>query len=612
MDAFKDFSGVGPDEHIAYLVRQGSCTQEKLQNAADGLIGIAEKCNMEQLKALAKVGAVQPLVLMLSHRMAHQALSREKAAICLNILAKHEDLRVSIVQQKLLPSVAKWCEEGTPGLQLAIGLLLGSLAQDPDNQAIIHQQGLSPVILAMGTPACTFDLGEQLTGPSGPLRAALCRLIAQLALNSTCQLELVELGALAFLLKQAIILGPPPAPPPDEWIAAERLRISELPEGSEQQMLAGENLEEELKPKQGPPAVEVRREACRGLWNMAAYSVNQTKLSELGAIEVLLKLLREEEAPEAVRIQASGALSNLCLNEEIALAVSEQNGAEDMMVLCVSGVNALEKNGAAGLSNMCNLPSVREEMVEYGGAPIMVNILQKASDKGDKEMQKCACGALMNLALHPPHRKEILANDGVPLLLKVTDHEDTVNNAAVQEPAAGCLALMAWDVEAQKMIVQHDGLTMLVKLANSPHIPVMLTAAEALDKFVANDKYRDLLTSAGGVDVLQLYARKMITERSKRGKPQVRPKRPFEKQPRVSATRGSTLRGPPPRYRPITPGPLYEAEALSWWPGTEERPLSRGDSHPHKRSSESTRRPQSWSRDDSSDDSSQTCSSDNG
>ena len=100
MDAFKDFSGVGPDEHIAYLVRQGSCTQEKLQNAADGLIGIAEKCNMEQLKALAKVGAVQPLVLMLSHRMAHQALSREKAAICLNIMAKHEDLRVSIVQQK--------------------------------------------------------------------------------------------------------------------------------------------------------------------------------------------------------------------------------------------------------------------------------------------------------------------------------------------------------------------------------------------------------------------------------------------------------------------------------------------------------------------------------
>ena len=40
-----------------------------------------------------------------------------------------------------------------------------------------------------------------------------------------------------------------------------------------------------------------------------------------------------------------------------------------MMVLCVSGVNALEKNGAAGLSNMCNLPSVREEMVEYVRLP---------------------------------------------------------------------------------------------------------------------------------------------------------------------------------------------------------------------------------------------------
>ena len=49
----------------------------------------------------------------------------------------------------------------------------------------------------------------------------------------------------------------------------------------------------------------------------------------------------------------------------------------------------------------------------------MVNILQKASEKADKEMQKCACGALMNLALHPQHRQEILANDGVPLLLKV-------------------------------------------------------------------------------------------------------------------------------------------------------------------------------------------------
>lgn len=209
----------------------------------------------------------------------------------------------------------------------------------------------------------------------------------------------------------------------------------------------------------------------------------------------------------------------------------------------------------------------------------MLGILQKALDAGDKELQKACSGALMNMSLHAEHRSQMVANGGIPLLLKVTDHEDAVNNADVQEPAAGCLALIALDHESQRQMVQLDGIPVLIKLANSPHIPVMLAAAEALDKFVANDEYRDLLQEAGGVDTLQIYARKMVKERNKRGKPKPRPPRPYEKQPRVSTGKGSTIQGPPPRYRPITPGPLYEAEALSWWPGTEDRPLSRGDSH---------------------------------
>ena len=85
--------------------------------------------------------------------------------------------------------------------------------------------------------------------------------------------------------------------------------------------------------------------------------------------------------------------------------------------------------------------------------------------------------------------------------------------------------------------------------------------------------------SAGGVKALQLYARKMIKERNKKGTTLTRPPKQYQKTERIQIERSTSFISPPPRYRPITPAALYEMEAVQWWPGTEQRPLSSGDAH---------------------------------
>ena len=97
MEYFRNRLGVGPDVHIAYLVRQGTCTQEKLQTACKGLTDIANECDTEAtsvlpqpgaqlwrqgLNALVKIGALQPLIMMMAHRMSHHPVTRAMAAEC--------------------------------------------------------------------------------------------------------------------------------------------------------------------------------------------------------------------------------------------------------------------------------------------------------------------------------------------------------------------------------------------------------------------------------------------------------------------------------------------------------------------------------------------------
>merc|ERR1711988_2012776 len=79
----------------------------------------------------------------------------------------------------------------------------------------------------------------------------------------------------------------------------------------------------------------------------------------------------------------------------------------------------------------------------------------------------------------------------------------------------------------------------------------------------------------GGIEALQMYARGVVKRRSSSGRDKPRPPRDFEGAPSPHKSKGSySFPTPPPHYRPVTPAPLYEVDAMEWWPNTSDAPLS--------------------------------------
>ena len=121
MERFRDYLGVSPEVFIAYLIRQGTCTQAKLIQACTGIQKVATRLESADAKAaaagepstegdldresLAKLGVLPPLILLLNSKQGHSEVVQIEGLKCLNLLCKTYSIKAQVVQLDILDHV---------------------------------------------------------------------------------------------------------------------------------------------------------------------------------------------------------------------------------------------------------------------------------------------------------------------------------------------------------------------------------------------------------------------------------------------------------------------------------------------------------------------------
>jgi hypothetical protein len=150
--------------------------------------------------------------------------------------------------------------------------------------------------------------------------------------------------------------------------------------------------------KNNESSAEVVEKAAGAIWSLAPNNDNQIKLSELGACELLLLVMKKYENSAVVVQQAAGALGNLAVNNnDNKIKLSNLGACES----CVSMLKIHSKVLATGLQLLrCSesLLSVEANRKRYSSSGFLVianQILKDASmislhDRFKKLIELCS------------------------------------------------------------------------------------------------------------------------------------------------------------------------------------------------------------------------------
>ncbi|XP_022863476.1 protein ARABIDILLO 1 isoform X1 [Olea europaea var. sylvestris] len=252
-----------------------------------------------------------------------------------------------------------------------------------------------------------------------------------------------------------------------------------------------------------------------------------------GGIRLLLNLARSWR--EGLQSEAAKAIANLSVNANVAKAVAEEGGISILANLARSVNKLVAEEAAGGLWNL----SVGEEhkvvfllfyifirfpalflkfdssdffqgaIAEAGGVKALVDLIFKWSGStGGEGVLERAAGALANLAADDKCSMEVASVGGVRALVTLARN---CKFEGVQEQAARALANLAahGDSNGNNAAVGQEAgsLEALVQLIRSPHDGVRQEAAGALWNLSFDDRNREAIAGAGGVEALVALAR---------------------------------------------------------------------------------------------------------
>jgi len=417
------------------------------------------------------------------------------------------------------------------GLLLEMIKLGATLASQDENQMIMANKGLIPSILA------------QTNHEIDDIKYHVARGIANLALNPQNQIMIAESAGVKAMLG-----------------------LTQAATKEYRDEVAETIIESE-------PLHHIQEEALRGLWNLCSNSDNQTAVAEMGGIEMICELLKAS-GNVRVRSQCAGAIANLALTDTGRDALLEQDAHEYLMELMYEEEEPLAaRNAASALSNLALEDETRKQLFDMGVVETMKIICQTTDAHPDA--QRGAAGVLWNIAISAENRAN-MAEEGVVEVLLALAHTDNSHIPGVQEPAAGCLSLLCMEKEIRERVLSSGLFENIIFLTKSADDRVMTAAAEVIERFLIQE-HMEVLEELGAVAALQMYARGIVRRRRQMGKDKKMSSLEFPKAPEPHRDKGIySFATPPPHYRPVTPAPLYEVDAMEWWPNTQSVALSRG------------------------------------
>ncbi|XP_017969337.1 PREDICTED: protein ARABIDILLO 1 isoform X1 [Theobroma cacao] len=223
-----------------------------------------------------------------------------------------------------------------------------------------------------------------------------------------------------------------------------------------------------------------------------------------GGIRLLLNLAKSWR--EGLQSEAAKAIANLSVNANVAKAVAEEGGINILAGLARSMNRLVAEEAAGGLWNLSVGEEHKAAIAEAGGVKALVDLIFKWSSGGDGVLERAA-GALANLAADDKCSMEVAIAGGVHALVMLARNGKF---EGVQEQAARALANLAahGDSNSNNAAVGQEAgaLEALVQLTRSPHEGVRQEAAGALWNLSFDDRNREAIAAAGGVEALVTLA----------------------------------------------------------------------------------------------------------
>ncbi|GAB4844292.1 Protein ARABIDILLO 1 [Ancistrocladus abbreviatus] len=223
-----------------------------------------------------------------------------------------------------------------------------------------------------------------------------------------------------------------------------------------------------------------------------------------GGVQLLLKLASSWR--EGLQSEAAKAIANLSVNTNVAKAVADEGGIIILANLARSMNRLVAEEAAGGLWNLSVGEEHKGAIAEAGGVKALVDLIFKWSNGGDGVLERAA-GALANLAADDKCSMEVALAGGVHALVMLARN---CKFEGVQEQAARALANLAAHGDSNNnnaAVGQEAGaLEALVQLTRSLHEGVRQEAAGALWNLSFDDRNREAIAAAGGVEALVALA----------------------------------------------------------------------------------------------------------
>ncbi|XP_071713939.1 protein ARABIDILLO 1-like [Rutidosis leptorrhynchoides] len=219
-----------------------------------------------------------------------------------------------------------------------------------------------------------------------------------------------------------------------------------------------------------------------------------------GGIQLLLGLARTWK--EGIQSEATKAIANLSVNPAFAKSVAGSGGIAILAGLARSMNKLVAEEAAGGLWNLSVGEEHKVAIAEAGGIKALVDLIHKWPRGSDGVLERAA-GALANLAADELCSMEIATVGGINALVTLARK---CKHEGVQEQAARALANLAAHGDSNtnnSAVGQESGaLEALVLLIRSQNDGVRQEAAGALWNLSFDDRNRDGIALAGGVEAL--------------------------------------------------------------------------------------------------------------
>lgn len=254
----------------------------------------------------------------------------------------------------------------------------------------------------------------------------------------------------------------------------------------------------EMLADQGP----VARHAAAALQNLAIEPEHCTRLVAAGFMKPLLQLLHAPDDQEALLAAAAGALSNLAYEDKCCNKIATAAGCVARLVQLLSHSSCVVREAAASvLGKLAWEPELCEPIADAGAVKPLVTLL--SDDLSDDGGRQVAAAALENLTYdNTAIRKSVVDAGGVPLLVSLLDSDSD----AAKRSAAGALHNLALARANCNKIAAAGGIEPLVELLE--------TGPEALQAVAGGTLGKLALDPANRVEIVECREKLLESEGS--------------------------------------------------------------------------------------------------